>query len=532
MLRPIDWRTPANILEKIIRYEAVHAIQDWDDLRNRLEPTDRRCFGFFHPQLVDEPLIFVEVALTTEIPGAIGAAARPGPHADRRAEDADHGGVLLDLQHARRGSRGVSFGNFLIKQVVEDLKRELPEPEDLRHAVAGARLRRWLGARARRRAAPHVSMRTRSRPCARSTSRAGISTRRRPRPCAGPSCRAAAAYFLRAKTPRGRPIDPVARFHLGNGARLERINFLGDLSPKGLRQSHGLMVNYLYDLGHIEKNHEAFAEKGDVAASSAVRNLRPTSRPRAVAAPRTGACAMSANLFDRSPRRPGFRQAAHRDRRGERLSYADLLALSGRLANALASRGVKPGDRVAVAGREVAGRARALSGDPARRGGRILPLNTAYTLGRARLLHRRRRAARSSSATRRKREGIAAIAPKIGAPRSRRSTPTGAARSSTLARGQPDAFDDVPRADDDLAAILYTSGTTGRSKGAMLTHGNLASNAADAEGRLAVHRRRRAASTRCRSTTRTGCSWRPTHPARPARRCSSCRSSTPTRSCG
>jgi malonyl-CoA decarboxylase len=124
VLRPIDWRTPANILEKIIRYEAVHAIQDWNDLRNRLEPTDRRCFGFFHPQLVEEPLIFVEVALTTDIPGAIAPllAMDRTPIPAKEATTA----VFYSISNTQKGLGGVSFGNFLIKQVVEDLKRELP----------------------------------------------------------------------------------------------------------------------------------------------------------------------------------------------------------------------------------------------------------------------------------------------------------------------------------------------------------------------------------------------------------------------
>ena len=123
MLRPIDWTTPANILEKIIRYEAVHAIQDWDDLRNRLEPEDRRCYGFFHPQLVDEPLIFVEVALTREIPGAIGPLLT-GPHPIAASEATT--AVFYSISNTQKGLGGVSFGNFLIKQVVENLKRELP----------------------------------------------------------------------------------------------------------------------------------------------------------------------------------------------------------------------------------------------------------------------------------------------------------------------------------------------------------------------------------------------------------------------
>ncbi len=268
VLRPIDWRTPANILEKIIRYEAVHAIQDWNDLRNRLEPTDRRCFGFFHPQLVEEPLIFVEVALTTEIPGAIAPLLAPdrAPIPAKEATTA----VFYSISNTQKGLGGVSFGNFLIKQVVEDLKRELPNLKTFVTLSPVPGFAAWL---ARERANENSAFliepeKQALRPLDEPGWHLGPATAETVRRALMP---AAAAYFLRAKTPRGRPIDPVARFHLGNGARLERINFLGDLSSKGLRQSHGLMVNYLYDLDHIEKNHEAFAEKGEVAASSTVR---------------------------------------------------------------------------------------------------------------------------------------------------------------------------------------------------------------------------------------------------------------------
>src|SRR3954447_9185325 len=268
VLRPIDWSTPANILERIILYEAVHPIQDWNDLRSRLQPTDRRCSGFFHPQLVDEPLIFVEVALTTEIPAAIG----PLLATDRTPlppEDATTA-VFYSISNTQKGLAGVSFGNFLIKQVVEDLKRELP---GFKTFVTLSPVPGFAGWLARERSGDGATQLA-------DADKDGLALLDEPGwhldPVKVEAVRraimpAAAAYFLRAKTLRGRPIDPVARFHLGNGARLERINFLGDQSPKGLRQANGLMVNYLYDLGHIEKNHEAFAEKGEVAASSTVR---------------------------------------------------------------------------------------------------------------------------------------------------------------------------------------------------------------------------------------------------------------------
>jgi malonyl-CoA decarboxylase len=268
VLKPINWTTPANILEKIIRYEAVHEIRDWNDLRNRLEPTDRRCYGFFHPQLVDEPLIFVEVALTTATPDAIGplldATRTPLP-----AEVATTA-VFYSISNTQKGLAGVSFGNFLIKQVVEDLKRELP---NLRTFVTLSPVPAFASWLAKERREPRLLDQT---------THDGLQALEHPtwldEPLATERARnallaAAATYFLRAKGPRGRLVDPVARFHLGNGARLERLNFLGDTSEKGLTQSHGLMVNYLYALDEIERNHEAFAEKGEVVASPAVRKL-------------------------------------------------------------------------------------------------------------------------------------------------------------------------------------------------------------------------------------------------------------------
>jgi malonyl-CoA decarboxylase len=268
VLRPIDWTTPANILEKIIRYEAVHAIQDWDDLRNRLAPEDRRCYGFFHPQLVDEPLIFVEVALLRDIPEAVA----PLLDLSRKpitASDATTA-VFYSISNTQKGLGGVSFGNFLIKQVVENLKSELPNLKTFVTLSPVPGFARWLDHE--RKAQASDSLTTEVKEALTLLDRPDWhnvpETREQVRAALLP---AAAAYFLKAKDSKGRPIDPVARFHLGNGARLERLNPLGDLSPKGLAQSHGLMVNYLYALDEIEMNHEAFAEKGVVAASPAVR---------------------------------------------------------------------------------------------------------------------------------------------------------------------------------------------------------------------------------------------------------------------
>ena len=270
VLQRIDWTTPANILEKIIRYEAVHAIKNWDDLRNRLAPPDRRCYGFFHPQLVDEPLIFVEVALTKDTPGAIAPLLedhRP-PIDPQQATTA----VFYSISNTQKGLGGISFGNFLIKQVVEDLKRELPNLHTFVTLSPVPGFAAWLG----RERASNTSVvldaddKENLNEIDRVNWASDPATVERIKPIL---LSAAAYYFLEARDGRGRVVDPVARFHLGNGALLDRLDYLGDISEKGLKQSHGLMVNYRYALGEIESNHEAFAEKGTVAASTSVRKM-------------------------------------------------------------------------------------------------------------------------------------------------------------------------------------------------------------------------------------------------------------------
>jgi malonyl-CoA decarboxylase len=266
VLRHIDWGTPANILEKIIRYEAVHQIRDWDDLRRRISPRDRRCYAFFHPALVDEPLIFVEVALTTPMPDNVQALLA----ADRAPEDAEKSrtAVFYSISNCQEGLAGVSFGNFLIKQVVVELRRELPRLDQFVTLSPVPGFTKWLSA-GKDPAIAGVDPAVREmlkKPDWVDAPEIAETARRVLEPLA-------AHYFLKAKTSGGRPIDPVARFHLGNGARLERINWLGDRSDKGLRESATIMVNYLYDLDEIERNHEAFANKGEIAASSAVRKL-------------------------------------------------------------------------------------------------------------------------------------------------------------------------------------------------------------------------------------------------------------------
>ncbi|ESR26250.1 malonyl-CoA decarboxylase [Lutibaculum baratangense] len=282
VLRRVDWSMPASTLEKIIRYEAVHAINGWDDLRRRIDPPDRRLYAFFHPALVDEPLIFVEVALTKDMPGAIQPilAEERGPIHAEEATTA----VFYSISNCQKGLKGVSFGNFLIKQVVEDLERAFPNLRTFVTLSPVPGFRRWLD---RERANPQSDALT-------DADERLLATLEEPewwldedsRKLVQPLlCALAAHYFLRARDGRGRLPDPVARFHLGNGARLERINPFGDTSPKGIADAAGLMVNYLYDPKQIERNHEAFANEGTVAVAPAVRRLLRNVPERKTTAP-------------------------------------------------------------------------------------------------------------------------------------------------------------------------------------------------------------------------------------------------------
>jgi malonyl-CoA decarboxylase len=241
VLRPINWSSPADILEKIIAYEAVHAIHSWDDLRLRLKPTDRRCFGFFHPSMPDEPLIFVEVALTKGIPNSIQELL-----ADERdpinAADADTA-VFYSISNCQAGLAGISFGNSLIKQVASDLATDLPGLSTFVTLSPIPGLNRWL-----------------------ETSKLANEN-------LGQDEALAAHYLLKAKKPDGMPLDPVARFHLGNGAKVHAVHAQADTSENGVEQSNGTMVNYLYDLSQISQNHEKFVGERIVVASAPVKTL-------------------------------------------------------------------------------------------------------------------------------------------------------------------------------------------------------------------------------------------------------------------
>ena len=279
-LRRIDWNTPAAILEKLIAYEAVHEIEGWSDLRRRVA-ADRRCFAFFHPALSDEPLIFVEVALVNGLSGAI----RPLLDAEVAPLAAPDTAIFYSISNCQKGLRGISFGNFLIKQVVEELKQELPSLTSFATLSPVPGFRHWLEKRLAASARYVLKPEERDAIMQRSGGGGTKGAIRRllaepgwaedPATAAamkGPLMRLCAQYLAENKDGKG-PSDSVARFHLGNGALLEQINWLANPGKRGLEESYGLMVNYLYDLDRIEANHEAFVRHGVVAHSDAVEEL-------------------------------------------------------------------------------------------------------------------------------------------------------------------------------------------------------------------------------------------------------------------
>ncbi|MEM7057280.1 MAG: malonyl-CoA decarboxylase [Pseudomonadota bacterium] len=261
VMRPVDWSSPAMLLEKIIAYEAVHQINDWDDLRRRVDPPDRRCFAFFHPSMPDEPLIFVEVALTDKVPGSIQDVLSE----DRDPVDPEAAttAVFYSISNCQAGLAGISFGAFLIKQVARDLSAAHPKLETFVTLSPVPGLVRWMRQVAREDSDIEgaLNLATGSWVGDPSASKEA-ETKLMP---------LAARYLLTEK--RGDlPLDPVARFHLGNGAELLAAHWQGDLSDKGLEQSFGIMVNYMYRLDRIEQNHEAYQASGQIAASRAIRN--------------------------------------------------------------------------------------------------------------------------------------------------------------------------------------------------------------------------------------------------------------------
>ncbi|MBV9522710.1 MAG: malonyl-CoA decarboxylase [Alphaproteobacteria bacterium] len=281
-LHRIDWGSPAVLLEKLMRYEAVHEIRGWTDLKNRLEP-DRRCFGFFHPRMPEEPLIFVEVALVNGISENIQALLdESAPLGDPANADT---AIFYSISNCQNGLAGISFGNFLIKRVVDSLAGELPGLKTFATLSPIPGFRTWLDGQLQEGEDAVLTAAERRALASLPEALRGGGLRHileRPRwdedeivarALREPLLRLCARYLMVEKTAAGRSRDPVAHFHLSNGARLERLDWLADRSEKGMQQSAGIMINYLYRLADIEENHEAYTGQGRVAAAAPLRAL-------------------------------------------------------------------------------------------------------------------------------------------------------------------------------------------------------------------------------------------------------------------
>lgn len=274
-MRRIDWDTPASILVKILAYESVHPMAGWDDLRRRLDPVDRRCYAFFHPATGNEPLIFVEIALTHGIPATIAPLLMPGDPVD--PDEADTA-VFYSINNSLAGLRGISFGSFLLKHVVGALAQDLPQLRTFVTLSPVPGFARWLAAEAGHDdAARDLADRLAEDDWLRDEgTQAGL----RPAVLA-----AAARYVLHAKSDTGEPLDPVARFHLGNGASASQLSWPADLAPHALRRAHGLMVNYQYDPNLIESQHEAYVRDHTVAHGDALEAVLAAARNQPHAGP-------------------------------------------------------------------------------------------------------------------------------------------------------------------------------------------------------------------------------------------------------
>ncbi|MGI9400239.1 MAG: malonyl-CoA decarboxylase, partial [Rhizobiaceae bacterium] len=297
-LRNIDWHTSASILEKIIRYEAVHGMSGWEDLRERIDPEDRLIYGFFHPRLGDEPLIFVEVALMENMPSSIADVLDSGRES---AGDNASTAIFYSISNCQKGLLGIPLGNFLIKQVVQDLQRNYPGLKEFATLSPVPGFAKWL--QEARAGQGEIKL---PEEVLAALDEAGnsewwvndILSRNLERQLVP----AMAWYLCDQKDDEGRPADPVARFHLGNGAKLERINWAGDISTSRLQASLGIMVNYRYQLDEIERNHEKFANSRTVVASPSVKQSAKTFRNQVkkadIARKREGAGSSDAPIED------------------------------------------------------------------------------------------------------------------------------------------------------------------------------------------------------------------------------------------
>lgn len=457
MLEPVSWTSPANILEKIIQYEAVHTIDSWEDLRRRLKPNDRRCFAFFHPSMPEEPLIFVEVALTKGIPYSIQQvlAEERAPLSASQADTA----VFYSISNCQAGLAGISFGNSLIKQVVADLSRELPNLETFVTLSPIPGLSKWL-------------------------EQTGNETRANE-----PEVLKAltAYYLLEAKRANGTPLDPVALFHLNNGALIHQVHLDADTSVNGIKQSRGMMVNYLYDLKRISQNHETFATDKLVVASDEVKELthsvisQAKNEQEKIGQTKQSQTniemehAMTNPIYEKLFGQHAGKQSPFLHlTNGKTITHDQFIKTIAQFAHVIQSNGLTAGDRLA-AQIEKTPEALALYGACLQSGVIFLPLNTAYTPAELSYFVENS-GAKLVVFDSRNNETHQQVAAQFGA-KYETLNADGSGSFKDKALNMPDHFNTVPRSIDDLAAFLYTSGTTGRSKGAMLTQANLLSNA-------------------------------------------------------
>ncbi|MGP3770247.1 AMP-binding protein [Streptomyces sp. SDT5-1] len=465
--------SPPELHHHLLRGEQVHPMASDAELRRRIEPEDRRVYAFFHPATGDVPLIFVEVALVRGLPDSIAPLLDPGPALS--PADADTA-ALYSINNALDGLAGVSFGSFLIKQVIEQVGEQLPHLTQFATLSPIPGFRAWLDKRAEHETELADLVAELNTPGA-------LDDAERIRPRFLPVL---ARYITAERRPDGRPLDPVARFHLGNGAAAWQLDWPANASPDAWRQSYGAMINYRYEPDELERRHEDFVRRGAVAVGGPLAADFPQHEApydKAPAGNQKGTPPMSTQP---SPSTAPFRtihrtfveQAELRPDKalfelpdGRPVTYRETADLVRRIAARLVADGVRPGDRVAMQV-DKSVEAIALYLATLQIGGVFLPLNTAYTgaeidyfIGdaepRVLVCPPRRRADHAH------REGPDLVVETLGTE-----------GDGSLLEGDTRHDDVHEAAADDPAAILYTSGTTGRSKGAVLTHENLASNCA------------------------------------------------------
>ncbi|GGF99624.1 hypothetical protein GCM10007304_11900 [Rhodococcoides trifolii] len=438
----VTWDSPIELHRHLLHYESVHPMTTEEELRRRIEPEDRRVFAFFHPATGDVPLIFVEVALVQGVPDRIGPLLEPAAALDPSSADT---AALYSINNALDGLAGVSFGSSLIKQVIEQVKSQLPHLHQFVTLSPIPGFRRWLEDPQTGDAELAAELDT------------GVSDRLFP---------ALLKYLTVERLADGRPIDPVARFHLGNGATAWRLNWPANPSDKAWQQSYGAMVNYLYEPDQLERRHEDFVRRRTVAVDGPLKSLADT-RPRREGTPLMTHDTTIFRLFDvqvrRRPDAPLFELPD-----GRTLGYRDTADLVQQIAARLRADGVTPGDRVAMQVSK-SPEAIALYLATLQVGGVFLPLNTAYTGSEMRYF-------------------IGDAGPRVLVCAPDRVSDYAEYKDSLVLETLGDSGDGsllsgterddqvFDAASTDPAAILYTSGTTGRSKGAVLTHGNLAAN--------------------------------------------------------